>query len=342
MRLRRSVPSAPGITRVRRGRGFAYLDQNGHPITDDDVRDRIRALAVPPAWTDVWICPWPHGHIQATGTDAAGRTQYRYHSEWRRLRDVAKHDRVLALAAELPRARRRAASAMRGTELSQERVLAGCFRLLDAGSLRVGGEGYAKSNESFGLATLRREHVQVEAGHVTFEFVGKGAKPQMGRVRDAALARLVHQLLDRDDDHAELFGWWVDDRWHDLRSPEVNSYVRRLVGARATAKDFRTWNATVLMAQRLALTRVPGASVTRRTRIVNAAYRDVADYLGNTAAVARASYVDPRIVDLFHAGVVLPARVHPVRDVRLPVHPEVERAVRALLVSVADGLPAAA
>ncbi len=299
---------------MRRGRGFTYRDRNRNPV-DEATRERIRTLAIPPAWTDVWICPWPHGHIQATGTDAAGRTQYRYHAEWRRLRDVAKHDRVLALAAELPRARRRAAGAMRGSELTRERVLAGCFRLLDAGSLRIGGEGYAKDNESFGLATLAREHVQVSGNDVTFQFTGKSGKLQTGRVHDRSLARLVGDLLERDDDHAELFGWWTAAGWHDLRSAEVNSYLRDLLGDGASAKDFRTWNATVLMAQRLGLTHEPGGSARERARLVRAAYSDVADYLGNTPAVARTSYVDPRVVDLFGSGVVIPAEVLPAREV---------------------------
>jgi DNA topoisomerase IB len=341
VRLRRSDPRAPGIRRVRRGSGFSYQDVNGALIADEAVRRRIRELAVPPAWTDVWICPWPHGHIQATGVDAAGRTQYRYHSEWRRLRDMAKHDHVLALAAELPGARRRAAVAMRGSVLTRERVLAGCFRLLDAGSLRIGGEGYAKDNESFGLSTLRRDHVRVEGSVVAFEFVGKSATVQTRRLRDRALARLVRELLDVVDDHPELFGWWTDHGWHDLRSAEVNGYLRQLLGEGVSAKDSRTWNATVLMAQRLGATHVAGATQRRRQQLVRAAYGDVAEYLGNTPAVARSAYVDPRVVDLFHAGIVVPADVLPRRDTHLPVHPAVEVAVRALLTSAAPVAAAA-
>jgi DNA topoisomerase IB len=342
VRLRRSDPRAPGITRVRRGGGFSYHDINGALIVDETVRRRIRELAVPPAWTDVWICPWPHGHIQATGVDAAGRTQYRYHAEWRRLRDLAKHDRVLALAADLPAARRRAAAAVRGSALSRERVLAGCFRLLDAGSLRIGGEGYAKDNESFGLSTLRRDHVRVLGDAVAFEFVGKSSTVQTGRLRDRALARLVAELLVVDDEHPELFGWWTEQGWHDLRSAEVNAYLRDLLGGGVSAKDFRTWNATVLMAQRLGAAHAPRATQRRRQQLVRAAYADVADYLGNTPAVARSAYVDPRVVDLFHAGVVVPADVLPRRDVLLPVHPKVEAAVRALLTSGVLAVEAAA
>ena len=223
---------------------------------------------------------------------------------------------------------------MRGSELTRDMVMAGCFRLLDAGSLRIGGEGYAKDNGSFGLATLRRDHVEVTGNRVSFEFMGKSATRQTGQLRDASLARLVVELLASDDDHEELFGWWTPEGWHDLKSNEVNAYLRELLGEGASAKDFRTWNATVLMAQRLGLTDVPGASPRTRMTLVRAAYRDVADYLGNTPAVARSSYVDPRIVDLFQSGTTLPRDVLPTRDVQMPVHPAVERAVRAMLNAV--------
>jgi DNA topoisomerase IB len=332
MRLRRSDPASPGISRVRRGKGFSYLDQNGHRVSDAATLARITALVIPPAWTDVWITPWPHGHIQAVGTDAAGRRQYRYHDEWRRQRDAAKHDHVLELAARLPGARRRTAAAMRGSELTRDRVMAGCFRLLDAGSIRVGGETYAQTNETFGLATLRRDHVAVVGRAIELEYVGKAGKAQCATLRDPSLARLVGDLLARDEDDAELFGWWQSEEWHDVKSSDVNDYLRELFDADVTAKDFRTWNATVLMAQRLALADAPGLSRTRRQRLVAASYRDVADYLGNTPTVAKASYVDPRVVDLFHDGVVVPQSVLPGRDAHLPVHPRVERAVARMLL----------
>ena len=332
MRLRRSDPSGPGIRRVRHGRGVRYLDQNGNAVRDADTLARIQALVLPPAWEDVWICAWPHGHIQATGTDALGRRQYRYHDAWRRQRDAAKHDRVLEVAAALPGARRRASAALRGSDLTRDRVMAGCFRLLDAGSVRVGGEVYADAHETFGLATLRRDHVTVTGDRVALAYIGKAGKGQTSSLRDAALARLVGELLVRDDDNPELFGWSEGDGWHDVKSADVNSYLRDLLAGDVSAKDFRTWNATVLMAQRLAFAHVPAASATARRKAVVASLREVADYLGNTPAVAKASYVDPRIVDLFHDGIVVPAAVLPVRECHLPIHPRVERSVLRLLL----------
>ncbi len=331
MRLRRSDPSGPGIRRVRSGRGVRYLDQNGNAVRDADTLARITALVLPPAWEDVWICPWPHGHIQATGADAQGRRQYRYHDEWRRQRDAAKHDRVLELAVRLPAARRRTAAAMGASGLTRERVLAGCFRLLDAGSVRIGGEVYAEAHETFGLATMRRDHVSVVGTTVELSYVGKAGKAQRSRLRDATLARLVGELLARDDESPELFAWREADGWRDVKSADVNAYLRELLEGEVSAKDFRTWNATVLMAQRLAISGVPGASLTARRRTVVACLREVADYLGNTPAVAKASYVDPRVVDLFHDGVVVPPAVLPRRARHLPVHPGVERAVLSLL-----------
>ena len=337
MRLRRSDPSGPGIRRIRSGRGVWYVDQNGNPVRDADTLARISALAVPPAWTDVWISAWPHGHIQATGTDALGRRQYRYHDEWRRQRDAAKHDRVLDLAARLPGARRRTSAALRGAELTRERVLAGCFRLLDAGSIRIGGEVYAEAHETFGLATIRRDHVTVTGDRVDLAYLGKAGKAQSSCLRDASLARLVGELLARDDENPELFGWREGEGWHDVRSADVNSYLRDLLAGEVSAKDFRTWNATVLMAQRLAFCTDPDASLTARRRAVNTCLREVADYLGNTPAVAKASYVDPRVVDLFHDGCVVPTPVLPRRAAHLPIHPQVERAVLRMLLPPAVG-----
>ncbi|MGE3810253.1 MAG: DNA topoisomerase IB [Candidatus Nanopelagicales bacterium] len=330
MRLRRSDPSAPGIARRRSGKGFRYLDQNGNPV-DAGTRERIEALVLPPAWEDVWICPWPHGHIQATGVDAAGRRQYRYHDEWRRQRDARKHDHVLELASRLPSARRRAAAALRRPLPDRERVLAGCFRMLDVGSLRIGSETYADTNETFGLATLRRDHVRVDGGRLALEFLGKSGKQIVTSLSDRPLSRLVGELLVREDDNPDLFAWYDGEAWHDVRSADVNAYLRTLLGSDVTAKDFRTWNATVLMAQRLALAGWD-ERVTRRRRIVAGCYRDVSEYLGNTPAVAKSSYVDPRIVDLYDDGVVLPTEVLPARDTHLPVHAKVERAVGRLLL----------
>ena len=330
MRLRRSDLGSPGWTRRRAGRGFRYLDEDRHPLHDPESLARVRALAVPPAWADVWISPWPNGHVQATGTDAAGRRQYRYHDEWRRQRDAHKHDAVLELAHRLPRARTVTTRALRRADLDRDRVLAAAFRMLDLGSFRIGSESYAASHDTYGLATLRREHVRVEGRSVTFHYVAKGSHDRVQRVVDGALAGTLGALLARRDRSPELLAWRTGQGWHDVHSADVNEYVREVTGGAFTAKDFRTWNATVLMAQLLALADPP-RGVTARRRVVREAYRGVADYLGNTPAVARGSYVDPRVVDLYLDGVVLPERSLPTRRRDLPVHGAVERAVLRMI-----------
>ena len=332
MRLRRSSPVEPGYTRRKTRNTFTYRGIDGEPVRDAAEVERIDALAIPPAWVDVWICPWPNGHIQAVGTDAAGRRQYRYHDDWRRQRDAAKHDRMLSLAVALPKARARASSALRAQDLDRDRVLSGAFRMLDVGSFRIGSESYAEDNDTYGLATLRREHVSISGSRVTFTYVSKGSQDRRQTVTDKALARLLSELADRDDPSSELLAWREDGRWHDVHSADINDHVRELTRSDFTAKDFRTWNATVLMAQLLAL-EGPAPTGSARKRVVTRCYGCVADYLGNTPAVARGSYVDPRVVDLYNDGVVLPARSLPTNRKTLPVHGRVERAVLRMLVS---------
>jgi DNA topoisomerase IB len=307
VRLRRSDVHGPGWRRRRAGRGFAYYDEDGVLIKDDRA-DRIRALAIPPAWRDVWICPWPNGHIQATGVDAAGRKQYRYHDQWRARRDAAKHERVLEIAHQLPDVRDAVVDALSGTELTRERVLACAVRLLDLGAFRVGSEQYAEDNGTYGLATLRRDHVRVRGEKVFFAFPAKGGKDWELELKDQPTADVVRQLRKRPDETGEdLLGYWVDDPtgddrlWHDVSSAEINSYLKEISDAEITAKDFRTWNATVHMAVALAETPAP-ASRTGRKRAVKQAYEQVSDRLGNTPAVCKASYVDPRVVDRFESG----------------------------------------
>lgn len=278
----------------------------------------------------MWICPDPKGHIQAAGTDAAGRRQYIYHAEWRHQRDAAKHDRTLALASVLPRARRQTASALRGYQLTYDRVMATAFRVLDIASLRIGSEAYAAEHETYGLATLQRRDVHVQGNAVEFRFVGKGGITQHFAFRNPAIARSIHDLLERDDANDELFGWCSDDVWHDVRSTDINSYIKDVTRGDFTAKDFRTWNATVLMAQVLAIAG-PVQAARARKRTISDSYAIVADYLGNTPAIARSSYVDSRVVDLYSDGVVLPARVLPTAQKRLPIHGRVERAVMTML-----------
>ncbi|MCW2678229.1 MAG: Topoisomerase [Modestobacter sp.] len=302
VRLRRSDVYAPGWTRRRAGRGFAYHDTDGVLIKDDRL-DRLRALAIPPAWTDVWICPWPNGHIQAVGTDAAGRRQYRYHDQWRVKRDAAKHERVLEISHQLPDVRDEVVAALRTRGLTRERVLACGVRLLDLGAFRVGSEQYAEDNGTFGLATLRRDHVEVRGERVFFHYVAKGGIDRELELVDRPTATVVRHLLARPTEQGEeLLGYpLADGSWHDVTSDEINAYLKEISGAEITAKDFRTWTATVMMAAALAEA-PPPTSRTARRRMVREAYVRVSEQLGNTPAVCKASYVDPRVVDRFEHG----------------------------------------
>jgi DNA topoisomerase I len=291
----------PGYRRRRAGRGFAYYDDDGALIRDDRL-DRIRSLAIPPAWKDVWICPWPNGHIQATGIDAAGRRQYRYHDEWRARRDQEKHERVLQIAHQLPDVRDAVTAALRTRGLNRERVLACALRLLDLGTFRIGSEEYAEENGTYGLATLRREHVTVRGEKTFFRYTAKGGIEREVEIKDQPTATVVRQLLQRPDDTGEdLLAYETDDGWRDVTSDEINAFLKEVSGAEITAKDFRTWNATVLMAATLAETPAP-RSKTARNKAIRAAYGRVSEVLGNTPAVAKASYVDPRVVDRFENG----------------------------------------
>jgi DNA topoisomerase I len=296
----------PGWRRKRAGRGFAYYDTDGALIKDERL-DRLRALAIPPAWQDVWICPWPNGHIQATGVDAAGRRQYRYHDRWRARRDAEKHERVLEIAQQLPDVRDAVVEAIHGEGLTRDRVLAAAVRLLDLGAFRVGSEQYAEDNGTYGLATLRKEHVRVRGEQVFFSYTAKGGIDRELELTDKPTADVVRELLKRPDGGEELLGYWVEDpagggrTWHDVTSTEVNAYLKEISDAEITAKDFRTWNATVLMAATLAETPTP-ATKTARKRVLKQAYERVSETLGNTPAVCKASYVDPRVVDRYENG----------------------------------------
>ncbi|KXK61506.1 DNA topoisomerase [Micromonospora rosaria] len=304
MRLRRSDPGRPGYGRRRRGRGWAFLDPSGAPVRAPDELTRLRELVVPPAWRDVWISPYPNGHIQATGIDAAGRKQYLYHPEWRRRQDEAKFDHVLEVARRLPDLRDRVARDLDGRGLGRERVLATVARLLDMGTFRIGSTQYAAGDDpTFGVATLRPEHARSRRGCVVLEFPAKGGVEQVRRIDDPQLCRVLVDLRRRRRAAEQLFGYWDGRTWRDVRSDEVNGYLRVASGGEMTAKDFRTWHATVLAATALATADRP-RSATARRRAVAAVMREVADLLGNTPTVARTSYVDPRIVDLYHDGVV--------------------------------------
>jgi DNA topoisomerase IB len=275
-------------------------------VRDPDELARLRGLVIPPAWRDVWISPHPNGHIQATGIDAAGRKQYLYHPQWRRKRDEAKFDHVLKVAHRLPVLRERVDRDLAGRGLSRDRVLATVARLLDMGMFRVGSDQYAVGEEAtFGVATLRPEHARSRGGCVVFEFPAKGGIEQVRRIEDPELCGVLTNLRRRRRRADRLFGYWDGRQWRDVHSDEVNEYLREASGGEMTAKDFRTWHATVLAATELA-TRGPARSATARKKAVAGVMREVAELLGNTPTVARASYVDPRVVDLYHDGVVAP------------------------------------
>ena len=302
-RLRRSTCDGPGIVRKGRGRGFAYFDsESGEKITDPETLQRIRDLAVPPAWRDVWICPHPNGHLQAVGVDAAGRRQYRYHDLWRKRRDAAKFDRMLDFAACLPDLRAQCAQLLAGDRLEREQVLACAVRLLDYGFFRIGMEEYAEENSTYGLATIHKEHVSIQDDTLTFDYPAKGGKQRIVSVVDPAVSKVVRRLRRRRGGGPELLAYRDGREWRDVSSRDINAFVKRHCGEEFTAKDFRTWNATVLAAVALAVSGAAAASKTARKRAITRAIKEVAYYLGNTPAVARSSYIDPRVFDRYRSG----------------------------------------
>lgn len=293
-------------------------------MRDPEQLARLRELVIPPAWQDVWISPYPNGHIQATGIDAAGRKQYVYHPLWREKQDEAKFDHMLEVARRLPVLRERVGNDLGGRGLGRDRVLATVARLLDMGMFRVGSDQYAAGDEpTFGVSTLRPEHARTRRGCVVFEFPAKGGIEQVRRIEDPELCQVLTNLRRRRRRAERLFGYWDGREWRDVRSDEVNGYLRDASGGEMTAKDFRTWHATVLAATELA-TVGPGRSMTARRKAVVAVMREVAELLGNTPTVARTSYVDPRVVDLYHDGVVAPVDPQAPRE-------EAERVVLELL-----------
>ena len=301
-RLRRVNPSGPGLHRIRCGQGFRYVDAAGSPVTDESVLARIEALVLPPAWEDVWICRTSTGHIQATGVDAAGRRQYRYHDHWRLTRDLAKHERILDFAALLPRLREQVGQDLLTEGLGRQKVLSCAVRLLDLGFFRVGSEQY---RASFGLATIRKEHVTVSrAGVVTFDYPAKSGQHRVQSVAEPEVCAVLSSLKRRRTGGAELLAYQEDGHWVDVRSGDINAHLQDLTGFECSAKDFRTWNATVLAAVGLAMQQDTG-TVTARRRAVSRVMQEVAHYLGNSPAVCRSSYVDPRVIDLFESGTTI-------------------------------------
>jgi DNA topoisomerase IB len=309
-RLRTVSPLSPGWTRRRSGRGFSYTDAVGRRLDPADLA-RCRALVIPPAWKDVWICPSPNGHIQAVGTDEAGRRQYLYHPLWREQRDRAKHDRVLDVAERLPAAREVVAEHISLPGMPRERALATAFRLLDLGFFRVGGESYVASGGSYGLATIEKQHVHLDGPAVVFDYTAKHGKHRVLSLVDEDVHDAVGTLLRRRGEEQDLLAFKDADGWHDITSTDINAYVKDVISpdgaVDVSAKDFRTWHATVLAAVALAVSTHAAESPTARKRAIARAMKEVSEYLGNTPVVARASYVDPKVVDLFEDGTTIEA-----------------------------------
>jgi DNA topoisomerase I len=315
-RLRRSNCAAPGIARRRRGRGFEYRDPAGEAVDDPEVLARIAELAIPPAWREVWICMDALGHLQATGLDAADRKQYLYHERWRAHRDRLKFDSMVAFGESLPRLRRRIvrdlrlrpvkefAQAPRSDELSRRRVLACAVRLLDLGFFRIGSEDYAERNESYGLTTMRRKHVSIQDDEIIFDFPAKSGRRRVQAIADRDALEVI-AALKRRRSGSQLLAHREGRRWVEIHAEDVNAYIKDHSGGDFTAKDFRTWNATVLAAVALASGGRESGRKAARERSVSQAVKTVAAYLGNTPAVCRASYVDPRVIDRYHAGVTI-------------------------------------
>jgi DNA topoisomerase I len=330
--LRYATDARPGISRRRSGRGFTYRDATGATIRDRETLTRIRALAIPPAWTDVWICPWVNGHLQATGRDARGRKQYRYHAGWQHRRGTDKFDRMLAFADVLPRIRDRCQTDLARPGLPREKVLAAVVRLLESTLIRVGNDEYARMNRSFGLTTLRDRHARIEGAAVRFRFRGKGGQVHEVGLRDRRLAAVVRRCQELPGQ--ELFQYVDEDgSVRDVASDDVNVYIREAAGGDFTAKDFRTWAGTVL-AYRALRALEPGENARGARRNVVEAMRQTASRLGNTPAVARGSYVHPAVLEAYLDGSISSALVEAAEEQTDPppgATPEEEAQVQALL-----------
>lgn len=338
MRLRTSSCDGPGYTRIRCGRGFRYADATGEPLRDPEQLARVRALVIPPAWRDVWICPWPNGHLQAVGTDDSGRRQYLYHEQFRVEQDKAKHAHVREVARALPELRARVTLDPAGRGLSRDRVTACAVRLLDLGFFRIGSDRHTRTSETYGLTTMLREHVGCGHGEITFSCPAKGGVEMFRALVDEQVHTVARALLRRTRGGDRFLVYRDGGGWHDLHGDDLNEALRRLSGTDVTAKDFRTWHATVLAAVAVSVAaRDARATETARRRQVARAVREVSHYLGNTPAVCRSSYIDPQVFELFERGVtVAPALT------RLGEHgefgrPATQGAVEAAVLDLLDG-----
>lgn len=336
-RLRRADCSSPGIRRRRRGRGFTYhWESSGERVTDPVVLSRIEGLVLPPAWQDVWICPFDNGHLQAVGTDAAGRKQYRYHDAWRTRRDSVKFDSMLEFARALPDLRALVDEHLTARDdLDRDRVLACTVRMLDRGFFRIGTEiGRSGDLETFGLTTMRKEHVSVDGDVVAFEYIAKGGKHRVDSVVDPAVTGIVRALKRRRSGGDELLAYRAGKSWVDVTARDVNVWIKEATGGDFSAKEFRTWSATVLAAMALAVSAAATGSASAKKRAEAYAAKEVAFYLGNTPTVARNSYIDPRVFDRFRSGWTISGVLEAVGDVsadELAIETHVEPAVLDLL-----------
>jgi DNA topoisomerase I len=328
---------------MRRGRGFAYTDPHGEPVADAETLARIEALVIPPAWRKVWICPFANGHIQAIGVDAAGRRQYIYHEQWRAERDEEKYDRVLGLARLLPDWRAALLVDLRARGLHRDRVLAVAQYLIDCGYFRAGGEEYAQENGSYGLATLLREHVRISRDCVRFDYPAKSGVRRTVSLEDPLVIRAVRSLLRADTGNPRLLVYRAADEWCEVRADDVRSRFRELVGQEYTLKDLRTWHGTVLAAVEFAEAPEP-ATKTASKRAQAAVMRSVAEELGNTPAVARASYVDPRVVTGYEQGITIAPALRRAERLRSPTKRQevMEQATARMIRRVARELDATA
>ncbi len=334
--LTRSDLHRPGITRQRASAGFRYVEPSGAEISDSRVLARIGTLGIPPAWRDVWISPDPLGHIQATGVDARGRTQYVYHQVWREQREAQKFAHMLRFAGALPTLRSATLRDLGRRRLDHDRVAAGAVRLLDLGLFRIGGEKYAELDHHYGATTLQKRDVTMTRDGVTFDYIAKEGKRRTITITDVATRAVVRALIRSNNGLGPLFSFQNGVTWEPLRSQQVTNYIANRAGGHFTAKEFRTWNATVLMALLLA-NASPAPSTRSRKSIVIAGVRGVADWLGDTPTVARSSYIDPRVISQYESDGELPTI--PKSPAMLPAAADAEAAIAAFLAAKDQSTP---
>ncbi len=335
MRLRKSVLTGPGITRVRRGKGFSYQGPDGAPLSDDKAVARIKGLVIPPAWKKVWISPYPNGHIQAVGTDVAGRRQYLYHQAWQDEKAEEKFDRALEMSKRLPAWRAAIAQDLDGRGYTRDRVLALALHLVDLGYFRAGGEQYAEDNESHGLATLLCEHVTVRRGAVAFDFPAKSGVRRTLEIEDPAVVKATRSLLKRDCPSTRFLVSRSASGWKELHADDLNAKFKELVGDDYTIKDLRTWHGTVLAAAAFVDADPPDSKRVIK-RVEAAVMKEVSEGLGNTPAVARSSYVDPRVVTGYEKGQTIAAAFKRAQRTRDAARKQeiLEKATRTLIQRV--------